>query len=472
MLRATTSRAPRAYLTCGLLMAGIVASTAGGCSTRCRGPGCEDDFQSMSVTRISGATLLAGEIDLETATDGQILGGTDEGTGWSVAVVEGDLLIGQPAARAVVRVAAPVDEAELVVPQTTWSVDTPGFGQQVLTMATDAGFDLWVSSADHDEARGGVWRFRDAHAADVAGGEPDLLVTPSSPADRLGTHLHHCGDLTGDGVDDLAVWIPWFQPPDDWSVADPELVPAVAGAVAVLESEQLATATGEVRPWDVGPIYWGASTGASAGAGVHCTDDLDGDGLDDLLIGAPHEGNQAGQVYVVTQPLPASGLVTEVSWGTITSPLSGSWFGEALHAFEWSGATTLVIGAPGAREGRGSAYLYVAAGLDADPTPLAAYDNPRTTPDHLGRSLATADLDGDGEVELILGAPDYREDSRTYGVGRLWVFRADQELGAPIAEAAGTLTDTQPFRRIGQQIVPADLDGDGTDELLLPVQLP
>jgi hypothetical protein len=129
------------------------------------------------------------------------------------------------------------------------------------------------------------------------------------------------------------------------------------------------------------------------------------------------------------------------------------------------------VGAPGWDGGRGAVYLYRSLDDEA-PRAVAAYDNERGTPDHLGRTIATGDLDGDGRAELLLGAPDYRIDNRTYGVGRLWVFGPDQPFGAPLSDALGELTDTQPFRRIGADVLTVDLDGDGADEVSLPTRRP
>lgn len=449
-----------------MVVAAIAAGFLGGCSTRCRGPGCEDDFQRSTIAVLPGPSLLAGESLIDDLQTAQIVGNADDGVAWALASHRTDLLVGVPEARRVDRLTPPDGIDVLLEPQVSFTVDTPGFGTSVATVPTAAGFDLWVGSPDHDEARGGLWRFPDAHTVTGPGAVPDLLVTPSSPSDRLGTRVERCGDLTGDGVDDVAVVIPWLQPPAGWSVADPETVPALAGAVAILDSDALAAATGEVRPWDVGTLYWGAEVGAAAGAGLHCRTDLDADGEVDLVVGAPHAAEQAGEVYILRGPVPASGALPDVAWRTVRSPRPGAWFGEAVDAFEWSGQTSLIVGAPGSLEGRGTAWLYRATGLANEvPAPIAAYDNPRTTPDHVGRTLAHGDLDGDGRDEFLLGAPDLRVDSRTYGVGQLWVFGPDQPLGAPLATALGVVTDTQPFRRIGREVHVADLDGDSIDEV-------
>jgi len=464
---------------------GLVHLASGaGCTTRCRGPGCEDNFRSMVVDGIVGADLLAGERDVDNASSARVVGEITNGTGWSARGVprSTDLLVGTPQTRQVVRVAPVVgEELSIETVPISWSVDADGFGANVAvwphpapslgsTLPAD-GFDLWVAAPDADLRRGALYLFGDAHEAEGSEVAPQLVIRSGTEADRLGEHLFACGDLTGDGRPDLVASIPWWQPASGLDILDGRSVPPLAGAVAVIPSEAVDGATGERRPWDLGPVYWGTEAGAGVGPGVACSEDLDGDGLVDLAIGAPRADDQAGAVHMVTQPLPAAGPLDEVSWRTVASPEPAAWFGEALAAYRWDDVPRLVVGAPGRDGGQGAVYL-VRPQDDLPLTPFGSYDSSRNNPDHVGREVATADLDGDGVDEIIVGAPDYRNDNRTFGVGRLWVFTRDLGLAPDLEDAAGIIVDTQPFRRLGRDLVVHDLDGDDLPDLWLPTQAP
>jgi len=69
--------------------------------------------------------------------------------------------------------------------------------------------------------------------------------------------------------------------------------------------------------------------------------------------------------------------------------------------------------------------------------------------DEAGYSLASGDLDGDGEVEWVVGAP---------GAGVVWVLSSD---GTPETRLASDLG------RFGHSVAVADVDGDGADDLLV-----
>ncbi len=69
--------------------------------------------------------------------------------------------------------------------------------------------------------------------------------------------------------------------------------------------------------------------------------------------------------------------------------------------------------------------------------------------DEAGYSLASGDIDGDGDVEWVVGAP---------GAGAVWVLSSD---GTPELRLDADLG------RFGHSVAVADVDGDGVDDLLV-----
>jgi hypothetical protein len=134
-----------------------------------------------------------------------------------------------------------------------------------------------------------------------------------------------------------------------------------AGAVQLITGG----ATGLAGP---AAAIWRGAPGAHAGAAL-AIGDLDGDGAADLAIGAPGTAGAAGAIYVVFGGAP---LVAESALGTPTLAglAPGDRLGAALAArdLDGDGRDELIAGAPGAAGGAGAVYVVSAAGraLPAD----------------------------------------------------------------------------------------------------------
>ncbi len=199
--------------------------------------------------------------------------------------------------------------------------------------------------------------------------------------------------------------------------------------------------------------------------------DVDGDGYDDVVVGASYAdsaGSDAGSAYLVSGPASADlSLYTEA-----TARIDGDWedgrFGKQLAIVgdtNGDGYADVLVGAAGNRV-KGAAYLFegpISGELDAgdaDRTWVGLTDT-----DGLGASLAAAgDVDGDGKADFLVGAPYY--DSGADGAA--YLFSGDADSPGDVDKATGQLYSRFENVGVGLQVAAAgDVDGDGFDDILV-----
>ena len=219
------------------------------------------------------------------------------------------------------------------------------------------------------------------------------------------------GDLNGDGYDDWVVGAPGLGPSGD----GPGCVYVFFGGAA--------PALGPDR------ILRGTVPGGQFGAAVLAGADLDGDGYDDLVIGAPRAGD--GEIHVYRG---GPGFVAAGPARIVHARPADNRFGKSLAWLpdtNGDGCDDLLVGVPRssvAATWAGAVLLYRGtAALDTVPDLVLLG---QAAGDEFGSSLAAgADVDGDGAPDLVVGAPLANVNGNT-DAGRAWFFRAGDALDA------------------------------------------
>lgn len=195
----------------------------------------------------------------------------------------------------------------------------------------------------------------------------------------------------------------------------------------------------------VGPE--GSQTGGSlAGVG-----DTDGDGLDEVLIGA----DELGVAYLLSGPQ-SPGPIAPVA--TLTGPAGAGRSVAGAGDVDGDGYADVLIGG-GSEEG--DAWLAYGP-LTGTVTLLDGWRG--RSGDGSGLTVAgPGDLTGDGRGDLLVAAP-----RSARGAGTIWLLPADAGPGSFTDAAAATLTGATPQGFAGYAMDSAgDFDGDGHRDLIV-----
>ena len=301
------------------------------------------------------------------------------------------------------------------------------------------------------------------------------------------------GDINGDGLDDIIIGVPYADRNGDKSKSGASYVVFGKTDGGAVELSEIA---GDGN--DAGFVLNGGYAGDRSGNSVSGVGDVNGDGLDDIIIGAffaDSNGGKSGASYVVFGK--SDGGVVELSeiasdgndaGFVINGVNSGDFSGRSVSGagdVNGDGLDDLIIGAPGADtnrfHGNGVGVSYVVFGkTDGNAVELSDIaDNAGFVLNGAGRfdssgySVSGAgDINGDGLDDLIIGAYYADPNGNDSGASYVVFGKSDGnavelslvEFGFGGFVINGASQDDYSGRLVSGA---GDVNGDGFDDLLV-----
>jgi hypothetical protein len=292
-------------------------------------------------------------------------------------------------------------------------------------------------------------------------GDAQIIATGSDVSDGVGNAVCGVGYVNDDILADFAI-----------GAAKVDAVGEDSGAVYILMGRDGA----ELSVRDADTTYIGEAAGDHAGGAIVLAGDLDGDGLPELAIGAERANDDTGTVYLMrlgtlgTFPLAGADLRLQ---GEVTGEHTGRSL-EAAGDLNGDGTDDLLVGAPyqsGEGSGTNSGRVYlVMGGADLASGSIADAGfriDGQDDNSFVGFDIASVgDVNEDGHPDLALAA--YNGDSGGTNAGEIYIFLGPFEANRSTTDADITIVGEAADDQAGYALAAGgDLNQDGLPDLLV-----
>lgn len=285
------------------------------------------------------------------------------------------------------------------------------------------------------------------------------------------------GDINADGIDDFIIGADGASSGTGFSY----LIFGHNGAwTSPISLSNITGATG-VK-------FTGENTGDYSGAFFSSGSDVNGDGINDLMIGSPHANAVAGASYLVfghngtwISPISLSSITgaTGVKF-TGVNPDDGSGTPNSLTGdVNGDGINDLAIGAYGVSSNTGACYLVFGhTGNWNSPIALSSLTGStgveftgENVGDYAGIVSSAGDVNGDGLIDLIIGAPHFNNSTGTnYLVfGHTGIWNSPIALSSLMTGTSGVKFNGENFGDVNGFSVQSagDVNADGLADFII-----
>ncbi len=286
---------------------------------------------------------------------------------------------------------------------------------------------------------------------DPIASDPDWSESGGQTGAEFGYDVAGGGDVNGDGYADAIVSAPYY----DNGEAD-------EGRIFIYHG----SATG--LSLTANQIIESNQAGAHFGLTVASASDVNDDGYDDIIVGAPdYDGGQTDEGAAFIYYGSANGVAQTADW-TEEGNQSGAHFGYDVGNagdVDNNGYDDIIIGAPdydNDQNNEGRVFVYTNNSTGLTNTPWTA-ESDKANSDY-GYAVSTAgDVNGDGYDDIIVGAPLYRE--VTNREGRVYVYYGSS---SGLNNTPWLMLGSQTLGQLGTAVGTAgDVNGDGYDDIVI-----
>ena len=257
-----------------------------------------------------------------------------------------------------------------------------GFGVELYDLDVDGRDEVIVGA---DRAGGQVFVFERPWAALTTAADADATWTPSGSSGRFGHAVVGLADIDGAGSPGIAVGA---------------ITASDSGVVYALPH----AGGGSHDPKTTGTSVVGESDDDGFGTTLERMD-LDGDGVDELVVAAPGSdaaATEGGAVYAFS--LPVASAAGDADWIVRGSDAYASIYSTAGADLDGDGATDLIVGAPSTGwEPAGAAFVFT-DGIMTTTEAAALEVRGDLAYGALGYGIAALDLDNTGAPDLAVSA--------------------------------------------------------------------
>ncbi len=310
-------------------------------------------------------------------------------------------------------------------------------------------------------------------AMDTSLSDADASFLGEDSDDLSSISISEAGDVNGDGYDDFIIGAYRDEDGGD-DAGQTYLILGKASGWAMDTDLSAADAS-----------FWGEDSEDLSGSAVSGAGDVNGDGFDDIIIGAPGNddgGAYAGQTYLILGK--ASGWMMD----TDLSTADASFLGEGdnnIAGYKISGAgdvngdgfDDILIGANSDEDGRPSAgQTYMILGkasgwaMDTGLSAANASYHGEEVDDYSGSAVSGAgDVNGDGFDDFLIGASGNDEGGSRAGQSYLILGKASGwAMDTNLSTAGASFWGEHADDRSGSRVSGAgDVNGDGFDDILI-----
>jgi len=316
---------------------------------------------------------------------------------------------------------------------------------------------------------------------DLDKGEENIRILGDDVADRSGNAISS-GDINGDGYDDVIIGAPHANPAGG----------ADAGETYVIFGRSAPKTIVDLNIISANITIYGDDAGDQSGYSVS-SGDINGDGYDDVIIGAPYAdpagGTYAGETYVIfgsASPRRKIDLNSRAADMVIYGDDADDFSGMSVSSgdINGDGYYDVIIGALMADPagGTNAGETYVIFGSPAPPKVIDLNDSPSPADmiicgddaaDSSGYTVFSGNINGDNYDDIIIGAP-FADPAGGARAGEIYVILGSASPSLTIdfndspSPADMIIYGDNALEEIGiHAISSGDINGDGCEDLIL-----